>query len=226
METGKLSPFFFVLGIFFVTCLLLSNIIAGKLIDVYGTTLTAGVILFPVTYIFGDVITEVYGFKQSRLIIWSGFICNIFMVLIFMATVALPFPSYWPGQEAYATVLSMTPRVVFASLIAYFIGEFSNSVVLSKVKVITSGSHLWMRTIGSTIIGEGLDTLLFITIVFYGVVTNKVLLQMMVIQYIWKVVYEILATPFTYAIVNWVKKVEGIDVYDYNIHYNPFNLKI
>ena len=225
-QNKKLTKIFFLIGVAFVTCLLISNIIAGKLISVFGLTLTAGVILFPVTYIFGDIITEVYGFKQSRLIIWSGFACNVFMAAIFLIVIALPTPGFWTGQNAYATVLGTTPRVVIASLLAYFLGEFSNSVILSKLKIVTNGRWLWMRTIGSTIVGEGIDTLIFITGVFWGTVPGNILVQMIVLQYIWKVTYEVVLTPVTYTLVRWFKNKEGIDVFDKNIKYNPFSLKV
>ncbi|KKM11607.1 transporter [Clostridiales bacterium PH28_bin88] len=225
-DSSKVSVLFVVLACFFVTFLLISNIIAGKLVQVSGVVLPAAVILFPVTYIFGDVLTEVYGFKRSRLIIWVGFAANVFMALIFLITVSLPYPAFWSNQEAYAAVLGFTPRIVVASLIAYCAGEFSNSVLLSKIKLITGGRMLWVRTIGSTVVGEGIDTLLFISVAFYGLLPVAALVSMVVAQYIWKVGYEIAATPLTYALVRWVKRKEGLDVFDHGVRYNPFSLEV
>lgn len=223
---AQVSKLFVVIGCLFVTCLLVSNIIAGKLITVFGLVLPAAVLLFPLNYIFGDVLTEVYGFAKTRLIIWTGFVCNILMALVFMATIALPFPSFWEGQGAYAVVLGMTPRIVFASLVAYFIGEWSNSAVLSRMKLITKGRWLWTRTIGSTVVGQGLDTVIFITITFWGTVTGQVLVQMIIAQYLWKVIYEVIITPFTYIVVNWIKRKEGVDTFDHGVSYNPFRLDV
>ena len=225
-ESRNVSRLYVILGCLFVTCLLISNMVAGKLITVLGKALPAAVILFPITYIFGDVLTEVYGFKRSRLIIWTGFACNLLMAVIFMLVVALPYPEFWEQQDAYAVVLGMTPRVVVASLVGYFLGEFTNSAVLSKMKLLTRGKWLFTRTIGSTIVGEGIDTVVFITIAFAGTVTSSVLLSMIAAQYIFKVVYEILVTPLTYLLVGWVKKKEAIDVYDWGVKYNPFSLEI
>ncbi len=225
-ESRNVSRLYVILGCLFVTCLLISNMVAGKLITVLGKALPAAVILFPITYIFGDVLTEVYGFKRSRLIIWTGFACNLLMAVIFMLVVALPYPEFWEQQDAYAVVLGMTPRVVVASLVGYFLGEFANSAVLSKLKLLTRGKWLFSRTIGSTIVGEGIDTVVFITIAFAGTVSSSVLLSMIAAQYIFKVVYEILVTPLTYLVVGWVKKKEGVDVYDWGVKYNPFSLEI
>lgn len=226
MIEGKnlVSRLFVAVSVLFVTCLLISNLIAGKMILVFGITLPAAVILFPVTYIFGDILTEVYGFRNSRLIIWLGFACNFFAVLIYLATIALPHPDFWTGQEAFSIVLGTTPRILIASLIAYLVGEFSNSVVLSWLKVVTQGKWLWMRTISSTIVGEGFDTIIFITVSFLGTMSTSVLLQMILFQYLWKVSYEVILTPATYAVVRWMKKKEGIDVFDNDVKYNPFNL--
>ncbi|MGB9660674.1 MAG: queuosine precursor transporter [Moorellaceae bacterium] len=226
MQKVYFSPIYVVLAVFFVVCLLLSNIVAGKLIDVFGLVLPAAVVLFPVTYIFGDVLTEVYGFKKSRLVIWLGFTANLFMALLFMLVLALPHPVFWNGQEAYKAVLGMTPRVVIASLLGYFCGEFANSTVLSRMKILTQGRWLWTRTVGSTVVGEGVDTVIFITLVFWGTVPRAVLVQMMIAQYLWKVFYEVAATPLTYLIVGWIKKVEGLDTYDYGVKYNPFSLEV
>ncbi len=215
---------FVMIACLFVSCLLISNIIAGKLISVGGLALPAAVILFPVAYIFGDVLTEVYGFRKARMVIWTGFACNLLMALVFLAVVALPAPGFWEGQTAYATVLGMTPRIIAASLLAYFLGEWSNAAVLSRMKVWTAGRWLWTRTIGSTVVGEGLDTLVFITLSFWGLVPAAVLGQMILAQYLWKVAYEALLTPVTYAVVSWLKRKEGMDAFDYQVNYNPFRM--
>lgn len=224
-SNSRFSPLFLVLSCFFVTTLLLSNLIAGKLASIGGIVLPAAVILFPVTYIFGDVLTEVYGFRKARLIIWMGLAANLLMAVVFMIALALPYPAFWKGQNAYSTVLGFTPRVVTASLLGYLSGEFFNSAVLSRLKVKTSGRKLWMRTIGSTIVGEGVDTVLFISIAFCGTLPISVLLEMMAAQYLWKVGYEILLTPVTYMIITWVKRKEALDVYDTGVIYNPFSLE-
>lgn len=221
----KISPIFLYLTCLFVTCLLISNIIAGKLTLIFGLTLPAAVIVFPITYIFGDVLTEVYGYERARLVIWIGFAANLLMSLIFMITVMLPYPKFWINQGSYAVVLGLTPRMVAASLIAYFGGEFTNSFVLSKVKILTKGRWLWIRTIGSTVVGEAIDTLLFILLAFIGSLPLNVILGMVWAQYIWKVGYEILATPLTYRVVGWVKRREQMDIFDYNADYNPFRLE-
>lgn len=220
------SPLFLLLTSFFVACLLISNIIAGKLIQIFGVVLPAAVILFPITYIFGDVLTEVYGFRQARLAIWIGFAANLFMAVVFLITLALPYPVFWQGQDAYSTVLGFTPRLVVASLLAYFAGEFANSAFLSKLKVLTKGRWLWTRTISSTLVGEGIDTLIFITVAFSGLMPLTALGAMMLAQYIWKVSYEVLATPFTYLIVGWVKRKENLDTFDHDLTYNPFSLEV
>lgn len=209
------------IGIIYITCLLLSNLIAGKMWAVTGSiTLPAAVILFPLTYIFGDVFTEVYGFKNARTIIWAGFGASFFAVLIYMIVIALPHPDFWTNQDAYAAVLGTTPRIALASFAGYLFGEFSNSMILSKLKVATGGKHLWVRTILSTLVGEGFDSVLFVTISFWGTMENSVLVQMICFQYLFKVCYEIIFTPVTYKIVNWLKVKENIDVYDYDVKYS------
>jgi uncharacterized integral membrane protein (TIGR00697 family) len=225
-RTNREKSLFLLLSCIFVTCLLISNIIAGKLIQISGITLPAAVILFPVTYIFGDILTEVYGFERARQIIWIGFLANIFMVVVFTITIVLPYPDFWKNQDSYSLVLGFTPRLVAASLIAYFVGEFSNSCVLSKMKILTKGRWLWTRTIGSTLIGEAVDTLLFITIAFWSSMPFSVLGAMIIAQYLWKVSYEILATPLTYFMVGWVKRQEGIDTFDTGVSYTPFSLEV
>lgn len=222
-ERYSVSPLFLVLFGVFLTCLLVSNVIAGKLMQVAGVVLPSAVILFPVTYILGDVFTEVYGFRKTRFVIWIGFAANALMSVIFLCAVVLPVPSFFDGQAAYATVLGMTPRVVGASLVAYWAGEFANSITLSALKKLTRGRFLWTRTIGSTVVGQALDTALFITISFVGLVPAPVLLQMIVAQYLFKVAYETILTPLTYLVVNRVKRFEGIDTFDKGIAYNPFS---
>lgn len=223
---SQFSPLFLVLACFFVVLLLLANIIAGKMANFFGITLPAAVILFPLTYIFGDVLTEVYGFPKARLIIWLGFAANLLMVAVFLLTVALPYPDFWRGQTAFATVLGLTPRIVTASLVAYLVGELANSAVLSRLKVKTNGRVLWLRTIGSTVVGEGIDTVLFIAIAFGGAMPPGVLGTMMLAQYLWKVAYEAAVTPLTYLAVRWVKGQEQLDVYDTKVNYNPFGWEV
>jgi uncharacterized integral membrane protein (TIGR00697 family) len=219
------SPYLIVISGLFITSLILSNIIAGKLITVAGLVLPGAVILFPIAYIFGDILTEVYGYGKARIVIWTGFACNLLMVGVFALVIAIPSPEFFASESAFATVLGMAPRVVTASLLGYLVGEFTNSIILSRMKIATKGRWLWTRTIGSTVVGEGLDTVVFITLAFWGVVSLPVLGQMMLAQYLWKVAYEILLTPVTYAVVGWLKKKEGMDTFDHEVNYNPFRVK-
>ena len=221
-EKVMVSRLFAILGIVYVTCLLLSNLIAGKMMALGSITLPAAVILFPITYIMGDVFTEVYGFKNTRTIIWTGFACSAFAVAIYMITIVLPHPDFWGNQDAYVTVLSTTPRVFIASLLGYLFGEFSNSMILSKLKVVTQGKKLWVRTILSTVVGEAFDTIIFIAVSFWGTMENSVLLQMMLFQYLFKVCYEVIFTPVTYAVVKWIKKKEDLDTFDTGVKYSIF----
>jgi len=225
-EQNRPSYLFVIIACLFVTSLLLSNIIAGKLITIGGVILPGAVILFPLAYIIGDILTEVYGYNRARMVIWTGFACNILMVGVFYLVMAIPSPGFFEAEAAFATVLGMTPRIVLASLVAYLVGEFSNAAILSRMKILTRGKWLWTRTIGSTLIGEGLDTVIFITICFIGTVPNAVLMQMVLYQYLFKVAFEFLATPITYAVVGWLKRKEGVDTYDHGVSYNPFQLDI
>jgi len=208
----------------FLSCLIISNVIAGRLISIFGIVLPSAVILFPITYILGDIFTEVYGFRKTRFVIWIGFAANILMSLVFLAAIALPAPSFFKDQGAYATVLGMTPRIVFASLVAYWAGEFANSIALSMLKKATGGKHLWTRTISSTLVGQAFDTVLFIAIGFAGSVPGSVLWQIMLAQYLFKVGYEILLTPVTYLVIAAVKRKEGVDTFDTGVAYNPFRI--
>ncbi len=222
-EKTTYSGLFVIIAMAYVTCLLISNLIAGKMWAVTDQiTLPAAVVLFPVTYIFGDVFTEVYGFVRARLIIWMGFFCSFFAVAMYMLTIALPHPGFWGNQEAFAVVLGTTPRVFVASLIGYLFGEFSNSMILSRMKVATGGDRLWMRTIGSTIVGEAFDSFLFVTISFAGTMQVKQLVTMIVCQYLFKVIFEAVCTPLTYGVVGFLKKKENIDTFDYETSYSPF----
>lgn len=209
-KNNSVSKLFAIITVVYVTCLLLSNLIAGKMWSLGSITLPAAVILFPITYILGDIFTEVYGFERAKMIIWLGFACSFFAVVIYLITIALPYPDFWTNQDAYQTVLGTTPRVFAASLIGYLFGEFSNSIVLSKLKLLTNGRWLWVRTIGSTLVGEALDSVLFITISFLGTMSVTNVLQMIAFQYLFKVCYEIIFTPITYAVVKRVKQVESL----------------
>lgn len=219
------TRFVFLAGLF-VAALVISNVIAGKLVDFAGVVLPAAVLLFPVTYILGDIFTEVYGFRRSRLVIWLGFAANALLVLFASLTVALPPPGFFADQSAWATVLGMAPRVAVASLIGYWAGEFSNSIVLSVLKKVTKGRWLWTRTIGSTLVGQAVDTALFLSIAFLGLVPLPVLGGMIVAQYLFKVAYEAVLTPVTYAVVRWLKKAEGMDPFDEGVSYNPFARRV
>lgn len=221
-EKTSFSPFFLGLMALYVTGLLVSNLIAGKVALIGGLVLPAAVILFPLTYVIGDVFTEVYGFAKMRRVIWTGFACNLFAVLVFLGAIALPHPDFWEGQDAFRIVLGTTPRILAASLAGYLFGEFSNATVLSKLKVKTLGKHLWFRTILSSVVGEALDTVIFISAAFWGTMPNAVLFQMMLFQYLWKLAYETILTPVTYAVVRWIKRREGIDVFDHGVKYSPF----
>ena len=219
-EKKTVSQLFVVIAVVYVTCLLLSNLVAGKMWAVSSSiTLPAAVVLFPITYIFGDIFTEVYGFKKARVIIWLGFACSFFAVAVYLITIALPHPGYWENQSAYEIVLGTTPRVAVASLAGYLFGEFSNSMLLSRLKVKMEGKKLWVRTILSTLVGEGFDSVIFIMISFWGTMDNSVVLSMIVYQYLFKVCYEIIFTPVTYAVVRWLKNREGIDTYDRDVSY-------
>ncbi|MFA5460083.1 MAG: queuosine precursor transporter [Candidatus Paceibacterota bacterium] len=222
----KISPLYIVLTVLFVTCLMIANIVSGRLVQIGSLTLTSAIFLFPITYIFGDILTEVYGFERSRLVIWLGIIANIIMSLYFWLIIKIPVPVFFENGAAYTTVLGFTPLVVFASILGFFAGEFANSSALSILKKVTHGKWLWTRTIGSTIVGEFVDTAIFITIAFAAVLPIGALIPMLIAQYVFKTLYEIIATPLTYLIVKKVKKVEQLDTFDYGIKYNPFSLKI
>jgi queuosine precursor transporter len=206
----------------FITCLITANIIAVKIISLGPFTLPAAIFVFPISYIFGDVLTEVYGYRVARRVIWLGFICNLVFVFFAWIGQILTPASFWEGQAAYKSILGYTPRLLAASFCGYLAGEFANSFVLARMKILTRGRWLWSRTIGSTIIGEGLDTAIFITLAFIG--TGATVPTMILNHWLGKVLIEAVFTPATYAIVNSLKKREGIDTYDYQTKYNPFTI--
>lgn len=208
----------------FVAVLLISNVASSKWLVLGPFTFDGGTILFPLSYIFGDILTEVYGYRQARRVIWTGFLCAGLMAAIFWAVGVLPPAPGWEGQEAYETILGLTPRIVAASLVAYFCGEFSNSFTLAKLKILTQGRFLWSRTISSTLVGEGVDTFLFVAIGFWGTLPTELLFAGVISNYIFKVGFEVLATPVTYGVVNFLKRAEGVDVFDYGTNFNPFAL--
>ena len=209
----------------FIATLLISNTTAQKIFQIGPFFFPGGIIIFPVSYIFGDILTEVYGYARARRIIWTGFIAIIMMAVIYMAVIALPPAPYWPHQEALEIILSQVPRIVIATILGYIVGEFANSFVLAKMKVWTKGRYLWTRTIGSTIIGQGVDTFIFIIIAFAGLYDTSNLLWMGIFVYIFKVSYEAVITPITYLIVRMLKTAEKIDYYDIGTKFTPFKWK-
>jgi len=215
--------FVFIVAVF-ITCLITANLVAVKLVEISGFVLPAGTIIFPISYIFGDVLTEVYGFRQARRVIWLGFFCNFIVVVAIWIGQVLPPSSFWDGQKAYERILGYTPRLLVASFLAYLVGEFANSFVLAKMKIATKGRWLWTRTIGSTLVGEGLDSLVFMTLAFAGTIPMAALLLAILTQWLVKSVYEAAATPLTYIVVNFLKRKEGIDVFDYDTKFNPLLL--
>ncbi len=210
------------ISVFFVSVLLISNVASSKIVDFKWFTFDGGTLLFPLSYIFGDILTEVYGYKKSRHVIWLGFFSALMMSLIFIIVGKLPGAPGWNNQSAYDAILGLTPRIVIASLIAYTCGEFSNSFILAKMKIWTKGKMLWTRTIGSTIIGEFIDSILFILIAFFGVFPNSLLITLIISNYIFKTCVEVLFTPLTYRVVSFLKKKEHEDYYDIGTNFNPF----
>ena len=221
---NKVSILFMLAGILFAACLLVSNILASKIMMVGPWSAPAGVLVFPLAYIINDVIAEVWGYRKARLIIWAGFGVNLLAVLFFsLGIVATPAP-FFGSQEAFATVLGNTPRIVAASLLAYLVGSFLNAYIMSRFKVLTRGKGFSVRAIVSTLVGEVADSLIFITVAFAGIFPAGVLFTMVLTQAIIKTVYEIAVLPLTVWVVGKVKKLEGEDVFDDAVSYNPFKL--
>jgi uncharacterized integral membrane protein (TIGR00697 family) len=214
----------------FVTSLIVSNIIAVKLFSAGPVFLTAGIIIFPISYIFGDVLTEVYGYARARQVIWIGFFCNLMAVMAIWISIQLPPAPFWSAglfgspdasQRAYEAILGFAPRLLMASFVAYLFGEFLNSYVLARMKIATNGRYLWMRTIGSTIIGQLADTGIFILLAFFGTIPLQELWRLIVFQWLIKSAYEAAATPLTYIVVGYLKRAENEDYYDRRTNFNP-----
>jgi uncharacterized integral membrane protein (TIGR00697 family) len=210
----------------FVATLIISNTTSAKPWQLGPFVLPSGSVLFPLSYLFGDVLTEVYGFARARRVIWIGFASNVLMVCTYWIVIALPPPAFWPNQSAYAVTLGQVPRIVLASFSGYLAGEFTNSIVLAKMKVFTGGRHLWARVLGSTVTGQAVDTFLFVTLAFGNVWPPKSIWLVGVSLYSFKVLYEAAATPFTYALIRHLKRVEGFDHFDVHTEFSPFRWEV
>ncbi len=228
--TGRHFRYFDLVMAAFVTILLLSNVLGAGKVAVLAIPglgewpFGAGILFFPLSYVIGDVLTEVYGFARARRCIWTGFAALLFMAFMAQVVVALPPAASWGGQAAYEAVFGQVPRIALASIIAFWAGEFVNSVVLAKMKLWTRGRHLWSRTIGSTVVGQGVDSLIFYPLAFWGVWDSDTLLVVLLTQWALKVAWEALLTPVTYAVVGWLKRREGVDVYDVGTDFTPFRV--
>ena len=207
----------------FVVVLMVSNLVGPKIVAVGPFRISGAQLLFPITYIFGDIFTEVYGYAASRRAIWTGFFASALLSAMAMITVALPPAPDWPHQQAFETVFHFVPRMVLASLLAYWAGEFSNAFVLAKLKIWTKGRMLWVRTIGSTVVGQFVDTVVVMIIAFGGSLSKELIANLILSGYLGKVLYEAAATPLTYAVVGYLKRKEGVDVFDYRTDFNPFH---
>lgn len=210
----------------FVAILLISNLVAPKFIAFGPLRFSGAQLLFPLTYIFGDIFTEVYGYAGSRRAIWNGFFASALLAGVSAVVVALPPSPDWHNQAAYETVLGLLPRLVVASLVAYWCGEFANSFVMARMKVLTEGKYLWARTIGSTVVGQAVDSILVMTLAFAGVMSTSDIVRAIISGYIGKVLYEAAMTPVTYGVVNWLKRAEGVDIMDRDTDFNPFSARM
>ena len=221
----KVSVPFMLLGILFNVCLIAANLLETKVIQIGSLTVTAVLLVFPISYIINDCIAEVWGFKKARLIIWSGFAMNFFVVALGLIAVAIPAAPFWEGEEHFDFVFGMAPRIVAASLMAFLVGSFLNAYVMSKMKVASQGRNFSARAIWSTVVGETADSLIFFPVAFGGVIAWKELLIMMGIQIVLKSLYEVMILPVTIRVVKAIKKIDGSDVYDTNISYNVLKVK-
>ncbi|MCT4600013.1 MAG: queuosine precursor transporter [Marinifilaceae bacterium] len=221
----KVSITFMLLGILFNVCLISANLLETKVIEIAGITMTAGLMVFPISYIINDCIAEVYGFKKASLIIWTGFLMNFFVVSLGQIATTIPAAHFWEGEEHFNFIFGLAPRITIASLSAFLLGSFLNAYVMSKMKLISKGKNFSLRAIVSTIIGETGDSIIFFPIAFAGIIPWKELMGMMIIQIFLKTFYEILVLPITIKVVKIVKKNEGIDTFDTNISYNILKFK-
>jgi queuosine precursor transporter len=208
----------------FVVVLLVSNLVAQKIIDLGPIRTSGAIVLFPITYIFGDIFTEVYGYSASRRAIWLGFLGTALLYGVSSIVIALPTDPEWHNQQAFQTVFGFLPRILAASVTAYWAGEFANSYTMAKLKLLTQGRWLWTRTVGSTVVGQAVDTTLVILLTFVGTMSGGTLWRIIWQGYLLKVAYEVIATPVTYAIVGALKRAEGIDAFDTRTNFNPFHL--
>lgn len=226
MNQKQVSVSFMLMGILFCVCLVASNMLETKVVQLGPVSLTAGFLVFPISYIINDCIAEVWGFKKARLIIWMGFMMNFFVALMGLLAVALPAASYWSANEPHFNfVFSLAPRVTIASFLAFLVGSFLNAYVMSKMKLAMEGKHFSWRAVVSTLVGEGADSLIFFPLAFAGLMPFNEVIKLMVIQVVAKTLYEIIALPLTIRVVKKVKEIEGTDVYDKDISYNILNLK-
>ncbi len=221
----KVSIPFMMLGIIFNGCLIASNLLETKIITLFSINVTAGLLIFPISYIINDCIAEVWGFKKARFIIWSGFAMNFFVVAVGQLAVMLPAASFWEGEEHFNFIFGLAPRIALASLIAFLAGSFMNAFVMSKMKIATKGKHFWLRALGSTLVGETADSLIFFPIAFGGIMSVKNLIELMIIQIVLKSLYEVIALPITTQVVKYIKRIDNSDVYDNNISYNILKIK-
>lgn len=208
----------------FVVVLLISNLIAAKITPIGPFEVSAAQLLFPITYIFGDIFTEVYGYAASRRAIWRGFFASVLMAAMGLFAIWLPPAPEWKNQAAFETVFGVVPRIVAGSLLAFWFGEFANSYTMAKLKLLTRGRWLWTRTVASTVVGQGIDTVIVISFIFYDQPLGRIV-KLIISGYLFKVVYEVLATPLTYLVVNFLKRREGLDTFDQGTDFSPFHAR-
>lgn len=210
----------------FVTILICSNLIgAAKPAELFGFVFGAGILFFPVSYVIGDILTEVYGYARARRVVWAGFAAVLFMSIMAWVVVSLPAAEGWAGQKAYVEVFGQTPRIVLASMLAFWAGEFTNAFVMARMKVLSSGRHLWQRTIGSTAAGQAVDSVIFYPLAFLGIWSTEQVITVAVTNYLLKVLWEAVLTPVTYIVIARLKKAEGVDVFDTDTNFTPFSIR-
>lgn len=216
---------FMILGVVFSVCLVAANLLEAKVVQVGPISVTAGLLVFPISYILNDCIAEVWGFRKARLIIWLGFLMNFMVVILGKIAVAMPAAPFWEGEESFNFVFGLAPRIAAASLTAFLVGSFINAFVMSKMKVASKGRHFSARAIVSTLAGEGADSIIFFPLAFLGLMPVTELLKMMLVQVILKTLYEIIILPVTIRVVKYIKRIDNSDVYDENISYNILKIK-